>query len=95
MPFRQTVPRRIQKQSWIRAETLLDVYVQRGDYSHDHHPRLFHPAPRQLLCGCHCNLGLEYANARQWEKAIRHYRAALVVDPELIAAYNDWGIVGF
>ncbi len=39
-----------------------------------------------------CNLGLEYANAKEWKKAVALYQDALAIDPELSAAWNNWGI---
>jgi hypothetical protein len=82
-------------QSHERAEVLLDLYVKRGDFVTVHHPDFFTRHLIDYYADAHCNLGLEYANSKNWEKAIGHYQAALAIDPELSAAYNDWGIVAF
>src|SRR5439155_17682640 len=78
-----------------RAETLLELYTRRGDWVTTHHPDFF---TRHLLgyyAAARCNLGLEYANAKNWTQAVKQYQAALAVDPELSAAYNNLGIVAF
>jgi tetratricopeptide (TPR) repeat protein len=78
-----------------RAEALLETYVRRGDYRTIEHPDFFTRHLVGYYAAAHCNLGLDYANAKEWPQAVRHYQAALAIDPELSAAYNDWGIVAF
>jgi len=78
-----------------RAETLFDFYTQRGDLVTTHHADFFTRHLIAYYADAHCNLGLEYANAKEWTKAIDQYHQALAIDPQLTAAYNNWGIVAF
>ncbi len=41
------------------------------------------------------NCGMAYSALRQWTLAESQYKLALLIDPELAAAYNNWAIVRY
>ena len=94
-PARAGVMPHSDQESRARAEALLAVYVRRGDFLTLHHADFFTRHLIGYYAAAECNLGLDYANAGKAEQAVRHYQAALAIDPALSAAYNNWGIVAF
>lgn len=84
-----------EREALARAEALLAICVRRGDFLTLHHADFFTRHLIGYYAAADCNLGLDYANAGKTEQAVRHYQAALAIDPALSAAYNDWGIVAF
>ena len=54
-----------------RAETLLALYVQRGDFVTTHHSDFFTSHLISYYAAAQNNLGIEYANAGDWLRAVR------------------------
>ena len=78
-----------------RAELRYPLYAWRGSWRTPRHPDFF---TRQILnyrAAAHCNLGLKYAERREWEAARAHYQRALSIDPLLSVAYNNLGVADF
>jgi len=71
------------------AETLLALYVQRGDFVTAHHPDYFTSHLISYYAAAQNNLGIEYANAGDWRRAIMHYEAALQMEPGQPAARQN------
>ncbi len=69
-----------------RAETLLGLYVMRGDFVTTHHPDFFTSHLISYYAAAQNNLGIEYANQGKWARAIDHYQAALQIEPDQTAA---------
>jgi len=64
------------------------LYIRRGA---DRQADFFSQHLVDYYAAAHCNLGLDYATAGQLARAIHHYRMALTIDPNLAAAWNNWG----
>lgn len=79
----------------LRAEQLFALYPERGDFVTTAHPDFFTSHLIGYYAAAHSNLGMEYAAGGQWDEAVDEYKKALVIDPLLAAAYNNWGIVEF
>jgi hypothetical protein len=81
--------------SFAAAERDLAMIVMRGRFSTTAHDDFF---TRHLLgyyAAAHANLGLEYANQDHDAQAIGHYRKALLIDPLMAPAYNNWAITAY
>jgi tetratricopeptide (TPR) repeat protein len=72
-----------------RAEALLGLDVQRGDFVTTHHPDFFTGHLISYYAAAQNNLGIEYANAGDWRRAIAHYQAALRLEPDQSAAQRN------
>ena len=78
-----------------RAENNLSILVRRDFSQTTDYGDFFAKHLVSYYAAAQCNLGLDYANAGQVERAIFHYKAALTIDPELTVAYNNWGNLYF
>jgi len=79
----------------LRSEHLFALYPERGDFVTTVHPDFFTSHLIGYYAAAHSNLGIEYAAQGQWDQAVNQYKEALVIDPLLAAAYNNWAIVEF
>ena len=77
-----------------RAESLLALYPQRGDYVTTHHSDFFTAHVVSYYAAAENNLGIEYAHVGQWDRAMPHYRKALEMEPDQKAAHNNLAIAG-
>ncbi len=75
-----------------RAESLLEIYVQRGDFVTTHHADFFLRHVISYYAAAQNNLGIEYANAGAWSRAAQHYQNALQIEPDQAAAHNNLAI---
>jgi len=75
--------------SRARAEALLELDVQRGDYVTSHHADFFTRHLVSYYAAAQNNLGIEYTNAGEWPRAIAHYQAALQMEPDQSAATQN------
>ncbi len=78
-----------------RAEQFDLFYVWRGSWRTTDHSDFF---TRQILnyrSAASSNLGMKYAERKQWDKARSNYERALQLDPFLAAAHNNLGVVEF
>jgi hypothetical protein len=72
-----------------RAETLLALYPRRGDFVTTHHADFFTRHIISYYAAAENNLGIEYANAGDWARAVQHYRRALEIEPDQNAAHAN------
>jgi tetratricopeptide (TPR) repeat protein len=54
-----------------------------------HHPDFFTGHLISYYAAAQNNLGIEYANAGDWRRAIAHYQAALRLEPDQSAAQRN------
>jgi hypothetical protein len=72
-----------------QAEILLELYVQRGDFVTTHHPDFFTRHLVSYYAAAQNNLGIEYTNVGEWDRAVGHYQAALAIEPDQAAARQN------
>lgn len=77
------------------AKASLAQMVQRGDFVATHHQDFFLRHLLDYYAAAHSNLGLEYAQAREWDAAVAEYEEALRINPAQSAAWNNLGSVAF
>jgi tetratricopeptide (TPR) repeat protein len=77
------------------AERAWATYALRGDRVATHHDDFFTQHLLGYYAAAHSNLGLQLAEERRWPEAVAQYKAALLIDPKLAAAYNNWAIAYF
>lgn len=78
-----------------RARALLEGSVERGDSLVSSHTDFFVRHVLDYRASASCNLGLEYAAAKDWASAVELYQDALRRNPAMSAAWNNLGIVDF
>ena len=79
----------------LRSQQLLELYPARGQMTTTAHPDFFTSHLIVYYAAADNNLALEFANQKEWNQAVALYESALVIDPLLSAAYNNWGIVAY
>ncbi len=67
----------------------LALYPERGDYVTTHHPDFFTSHVISYYAAAYNNLGIEYANRGQWDRAVANYKEALRIEPDQAAAQNN------
>jgi tetratricopeptide (TPR) repeat protein len=77
----------------LLGESIFDLYHERGPFRTTDQPDFFAKHLLGYYAAAHTNFGMEAAARQDWTTAIRHYHHALVIDPDLAAAYNNWGVV--
>jgi tetratricopeptide (TPR) repeat protein len=75
-----------------QAEALMELYVHRGDFVTSHHPDFFTSHLISYYAAAQNNLGIEYANAGEWDRAVTHYQAALHMEPDQSAARQNLAV---
>lgn len=79
----------------LRAQQFEPLYIWRGSWHMTHHQDFF---TRQILnyrSASLCNLGMKYAERKEWAVAKSWYEQALLLEPTLPAAHNNLGVVEF
>src|SRR5258708_16751081 len=82
-------------ESLKRAERYFPFYVWRGSWHTSDHPDFFTQHIFNYRAAARCNLGLKYAERRDWPAARERYWESLAIDPHLAAAYNDLGVADY
>lgn len=71
------------------AESMMSQWVMRGNYRTNEQIDFFRSHVMSYYAAAHNNLGIEYAAVEEWPQAIRHYRAALAIEPDQAAAQKN------
>jgi hypothetical protein len=77
------------------AEQNFERYVARGELRVNNYGDFFTRHLIDYYAAAHTNMGLDEAGAGHPDRAIDRYKAALSIDPDLAAAYNDWGVIEY
>jgi tetratricopeptide (TPR) repeat protein len=78
-----------------QARRYFELYIWRGVWRTTEHADFFTNQILNYHAAAWCNLGLKYAETRDWETARYCYRRALSIDPKLSAAFNNLGVADF
>jgi hypothetical protein len=88
-------PQPMTAQRLQRSENFWPLYVWRGTWRTTGHRDFFTQHIFNYRAASRCNIGLKFAERKDWAGARQRYQEALSVDPHLSAAYNDLGVIEY